>query len=379
MKLTTFAALAAVTVAVAGGAYWAAQQRDAHIADPWQRQALYPGLLERLNDVTSLRIATQADGPLTMTKSGDAWTLAEANGYAVDFAKIRQTLVELSSMETLEPKTQKPENYAALRVEDVDVPAGKTSGSTRVTAKAGDAVLADMLVGLTRPADVGAGVFVRKAGENQVWLATGSYQPNPKALQWLDRNVVNVDSRRIAEVVVSHPDGDTYKVAKPEMGSEDMAYASPVPDGQSPKPVHEMNNMASVTDFLIFEEVVPASQIKWDAPQVVSTYRTYDGVLVTITAMKADDNKTWVQVAASVAPRTDGIDAYVAENKGKDSMAGRIADQFIAADAVSGAVDAINKRVGGWAYRLTDYKSGKVMQRSADMLQEAGKEASKAN
>jgi hypothetical protein len=373
MKMTTFAVLAGVTVAVAGGAYWAAQQRDSQIANPWTRQPLYPALVERLNDVTSLKIETQADGPLTMSKSGDNWTLAEVFDYPVDFAKVRQTLVELSSMETLEPKTQKPENFASLRVEDVGATAsGQSTNSIRVTAKAADMVLADLLVGLTRPADIGAGVFVRKAGESQVWLAAGSYQPNSKPMQWLDRNVVNIDSRRIEEVVVTHPDGDTYKVAKPEMGSEDMAYASPVPEGQEPKPVHEMNNMASVTDFLIFEEVKPANQIKWDVPQVISTYRTFDGVLLTITAVKAGE-QTWVRVAASAAQRADGIDAYVAENKGKDSLAGRIADQFITADAVAGAVDAINTRVGAWAYRLTDYKSGKVVQRSAEMLQPAGK------
>jgi hypothetical protein len=372
MKFTTFAALAAVTAAVAGGAYWATQQRETVIADPWAKQALYPGLVERLNDVTSLRVTTQADGPLTMTKSGEAWTLAEVNGYAVDFGKVRQTLVELATMETLEPKTQKSENFSTLRVEDVEAAEGVITKSIGITAKAGDTVLADLLVGRTRPEDVGAGVFVRKKGDNQVWLASGSYQPNQKALQWLDRNVVNIDSRRARAVTVAHPDGDTFTVAKPDMGSEDMAYASPVPEGQEPKPVHEMNNMASVTDFLIFEEVLPAAEVDWTVPQIVSTYTTYDGILLTITAVKAGD-KTWVRAAATVSPRAEGIDAFIAEHKGKDSATGRIADQFIAADAVAGAVETINKRLGNWAYRLTDYKSGKVTQRSAEMLQAPGK------
>jgi hypothetical protein len=372
MKITTFAALAVVTAAVAGGAYWATQQRDAMVADPWTKQALYPGLVERLNDVTSLRVATQADGPLTMTKGADGWTLAEKNGYAVDFSKVRQTLVELASLETLEPKTQKPENFSALSVEDVAAPEGTTTRSISVTAKAGDTVLADLLVGRTRPKDVGAGVFVRKNGENQAWLANGSYQPNQKALQWLDRNVVNIDSRRVRTVVVTHPDGDTFTVAKPEIGSEDMAYGSPVPEGLEPKPVHEMNNMASVTDFLILEDVRPASEIDWGVPQVVSTYETYDGVLLTVTAVKAGD-QTWVRAAATTSAQADGIDAFIAEHKGKDSSTGRIADQFLSADAAANAVETINKRLENWAYRLTDYKSGKVTQRSADMLQAFGK------
>ena len=130
MKTTTFAALAFATVAVAGGAYWATQEREAVIADPWQRQALYPGLIERLNDVTSLRVATQADGTLTMTPGeGGAWTLTEKHGYRLDFDKVRQTLVQLTALETIEPKTQKPENYGELYVQDVGAADGALTNS----------------------------------------------------------------------------------------------------------------------------------------------------------------------------------------------------------------------------------------------------------
>ena len=74
----------------------------------------------------------------------------------------------------------------------------------------GDETLADLLVGRDRPAEVGGGVFVRKAGENQTWLASGSYQPNRRAIQWLDRNIVNIDSRRVHRVTMQHADGDGF-------------------------------------------------------------------------------------------------------------------------------------------------------------------------
>lgn len=372
MKPITFAALAVVTAAVAGGAWYATQQREATvIADPWQRQPLYPGLLERVNDVTSVRVATQADGTITMTRKGERWTVAEHNGYPADFDKIRAALVELASMDTLEPKTQKPQNFAALNVEDVKAPEGTTTNSIRFTAKAGDTVLADLLVGRTRPKDIGEGVFVRKHGEDQVWLANGSFQPNRRALQWLDRTVVNIDARRIRRVTVLHSDGDTFTVERPDPGSEDLVYASPVPAGMEPKPPHEMNNMASVADFLIFEAVRPAGEIAWTADPVVSTYRTQDGLTLTLTAVALED-EVWVKASAAPSPRTEGIDAFMAEQKGQDSAAGRIADQLKPADEVKAEIAALNDRLAPWAYRLTDYKSGKVTQRSADMLQPVG-------
>lgn len=372
MKPIAFAALAVVTVAVAGGAYYATLERDATIADAWQRQPLYPGLLERVNDATSVRVATQSDGTVTMTKEGDTWTVAEKYGYKADFDKIRDALVELASMETLEPKTQKPENFAALHVQDVTPKDGGNTDSIRFTAKAGDKPLADLLIGLTRPKDMGAGVFVRKHGDTQVWLASGSFQPPRRTLQWLDRDVVNIDSRRILRVTMTHPDGDTFTVERPDLGAENMAYASPVPEGKEPKAPNEMNNMANVTDFLIFEDVRPAQEVTWTADPVVSTYRTYDGLTLTLTAVKQDDH-TWVKASAAASPRVDGLDAFAKEKKGEDSAAGRIADQVKTADAVTAEIAALNKHLAGWAYRLTDYKSGKVTETSANMVKDLGK------
>lgn len=371
MKPATFAALAIATVVVAGAAYYATMQRDAVISDPWERQPLYPDLLERVNDVTSVQVATQADGTITMTKQDDGWTVAERHEYAADFGKIRDALVELASMETLEPKTQKPEKFPELGVENVEAPEGETTNSIRFTAKAGDDVLADLLIGRVRPEDIGKGVFVRKHGEDQAWLATGSFQPPRQALQWLDRSVVNIDSRRILEVTVAHPDGDSFTVRRQDMGGENMAYVSPVPEGKEPKPAHELNNMANIPDFLIFDDVRPADEITGTADPVVSTYRTYDGLTLTLTAVE-QDGQTWVKGRAAESPRAEGVDAFVEEHKGKDSTAGRIADEFRSADAVAEEIAAMNEHLSPWAYSLTEYKSGKVIQRSVGLLQDAG-------
>ena len=160
MKTSTFAALAVVMAVAIGGAFYATQEREAVIAESFEKAPLYPDLLSRVNDVTWLRINSQSDGPLTMVKQDGIWVLEEKGGYYADIEKISQSLVELSSMETLEPKTKKPENFPELYVEDVEAPEGTITNSIHVTAKAGDETLADLLVGRDRPAEVGGGVFV---------------------------------------------------------------------------------------------------------------------------------------------------------------------------------------------------------------------------
>jgi len=372
MKPSTFAALAAVTVVVIGGAFFATQERDAGIAESFKKETLYPNLLSRLNDVSWLRVSSQADGPLTMSKKDGNWVLEEKHGYFADIEKISQTLVELSSMETIEPKTKKPENFAELYVEDVEAPEGTITNSIHVTAKAGDETLADILVGRARPVDVGAGVFVRRKGENQTWLATGSYQPNRRALQWLDRNIINIDSRRIARVTMQHADGDGFSVAKAEITSEDMSYASFVPPGMEPKPAHEMNNMAQITDFLVMEDVQPVTELDWGTPNSILWFETYDGVKISIAAVK-DGKYNWFRIILEPTAADPRLAAFVAEHKGKDSEQGRIADQMIDAEPAKAEIAALTERLSPWAFRFTDYKSDKAVERSAEMLQEAGK------
>lgn len=370
MKPTTFAMLAVVAAAAIGGALYVTQEREAVIAESFERHPLYPDLLSRVNDVDWLRINTQADGPLTMVKEGDSWVLQEKHGYFADIEKISQTLVELSSMELLEPKTQKPENFAELQLQDVAAPDGAITNSIHVTAKAGGQVLADLLVGRDRPADIGGGVFVRKSGDSQAWLASGSYQPKRKALQWLDRNIINIDSRRIRHVTMQHADGDGFAVTRPSLSSEDMEYASLVPPGMEPKPGHEMKNMAQITDFLVLDDVRPAGEIDWSAPDSILWLETFDGLKVSIISAK-DDGKPWFKLLLEPSAVSPALADFVAKHKGEDSLEGRIAGEMKTPEEVSAEIASMNQRLAPWAFRFTDYKSGKATERSADMLTRA--------
>lgn len=373
MKTSTFAALAVVTAAAIGGAIYATQEREAVIAESFEREVLYPDLLSRVNDVTWLRVNSQADGPLTMVKREGNWVLEEKHGYFADIEKISQTLVELSSMKTMEPKTRKPENFAELNVEDVEAPEGTITNSIHVTVKAGEEKLADLLVGRTRPVDVGGGVFVRKMGENQSWLASGSYQPNRKALKWLDRNIINVDSRRVHRVTMQHADGDGFEVRRTDIASEDMVYGSFVPPGLEPKPAHEMKNMAQIVDFLVMEDVRPADEVDWTSPDSIVWFETYDGLKIAITA-KNEGKHTWFRVDVEEGVVHDELAGFVAKFKGKDSLEGRIADQMKTAEEAAAEIAMLNQRLAPWAFRFTEYKTGKAVARSTDMLQEAGKD-----
>src|SRR5262249_47934205 len=77
--------------------------------------------------------------------------------------------------------------------------------------------LAAVLVG--KGADVvdamGRGaIYVRKAGDDQTWLARGYLMAKPALADWLNKNIVNVGRERIQEVDVTPTTGAAYVVSR---------------------------------------------------------------------------------------------------------------------------------------------------------------------
>lgn len=366
MRLKSFIALAVVTVAVAAGAVYTLTERESATRGSTESRPLYPGLTGRINDVDRLTIRTSADGTITLARDGDRWGMAERYAYPVDFEKVRNALIEVAAINTLEPRTSKPELYDKLQVEDVEK---ELSNSIRVTAAAGDETVADLIVGKTRPIEEGGGVFVRKAGDERSWLAEGSFQPQRKFVQWLDRNIVNVDQRRIRLVEMTRPDGQGVLVSKDDPSGEAYTLETPVPEGRKVKAESELRALASITDFLILEDVRPASEVDFTTETIVDRFVTFDGMELVMEVVEQED-ETWVRLSAGEAERAEELDTFVEENKGKDSREGRIADQMKTPEEIGKEIASINERIEGWAYRVTDYKTGKLRTTIDDITEE---------
>lgn len=369
MKTTSFLVLAVVTFVVAVAAVATVWQRERSTLGAYERQALYPGLGDRINDVDKIAIETKSDGAITISRKDGKWGLDERSGYPVDFEKVRRALIDVSDIETIEPRTADPDKYKKLQVEDPD---GETASSIRFRAWEGDTELADLVIGRTRAVDLGGGVFVRRYDEPRSWLATGDFQPPRRLILWLDRNIVNVDQRRIRSAEITRPDGGTVRIEKTDPAAEDYTLVGPVPEGRQAKPAHDLRALASALDFLIFEDVRPHGEVDFAAAEaVVGRFETYDGLQVTVRAVE-QDGKTWTDVALAEGTRSEDLDAFVAEHKGKDSREGRIADLMQPPEAIAETIAEKNAFIGRWAYELTGYKTG-VIRSSIESLTEAKK------
>ncbi|MFN4088012.1 MAG: DUF4340 domain-containing protein [Alphaproteobacteria bacterium] len=357
MRRRSFIALAAVTAAVVVGAAVAVNMRDGDVRSADAGERLFPRLFERANDVDHLVVRSAEGGTITLKAVDGRWVVGEKADYRANFERVRGTLLAVSQMETIEPRTERPDLLPRLDLEDVDA---EDSRSIRVTARAGDDLLADAIIGRWQGEGRDQGLFARRADEMQSWLVKGAAsRPDRQPLLWLDRDIVNVDQRRVRSFTITHAGGDIVAIDKPDPAASDYTLTSAVPAGREAKPAHELQTIASITDFLILDDVRPAAELDFSSPAVTARMVSYDGLILDFEGVEGD-GRFWVRVAAGTGEPDPALGPFVEANRGQDSAAGRTADQFRSPEEVAEQAAAITARTEGWAYRLTDYKTGKI-------------------
>ncbi|MCY3981783.1 MAG: DUF4340 domain-containing protein [Alphaproteobacteria bacterium] len=371
MKLRSFLFLLVLTAATAAAAIAVLVDERIRSSDPVAGAMLYPGLLDRVNDIDFVEVSTMVDGTVSARREDGRWAVAQRHGYPADFDMLKRMLYDLARIELIEPRTSRPALYPKIRVEDLG---DNSAESIRIVAKIGEETVADLLVGLARPEETGGGVFLRKSGEAQSWLAKGGFQPVQLLTRFLDRNIANVEQRRIYRTHLIHADGETVTVSR--AGPEEMAWIleEPPPPGHKAKAGHELSPLTSWLDFLIFDDVRPAAEVDFSKPLVTGRFETFDGLVVEAD-MAAQDGSHWVALAASPGapdPRVQPLlDARRTMEAGK--LEGSLQMALKTPDEVATEIDEINATAGGWAYRVTDYKTDKFRTRLADVT-EAGDE-----
>ena len=369
MKPRNFLLLLVLTVATAAAAVAVLVEERVRGGDPVAGTMLYPGLLERVNDIDFVEVSTTADGTVSARREDGRWGVVQRHGYPADFRMLSRMIYDLARLELIERRTARPALYPKIRVEDL----GDSSAlSIRIVAKADGETAADLLVGFARPEELGGGVFVRKSGEAQSWLAEGDFQPVQLLTRFLDRNICNVEQRRIHRTRLTHADGETVTVSK--AGPEETAWSleEPPPEGQKAKATHELSPLTSWLDFLIFDDVRPAAEVDFSAPLVAGRFATFDGLVVEV-KMAEQDGDYWVALAAAPETPDPRVEPLLDERRTMDAdkLEGSLQMALKTPDEVAEEIGEINATAGGWAYRVTDYKTDKFRTRLAQLTEAA--------
>ncbi|MBM3573273.1 MAG: DUF4340 domain-containing protein [Alphaproteobacteria bacterium] len=350
MKKSIIATLGAAAVIAVAGAAWTVHQRAAQLAGTGRVAPLLPGLVDKLGQVEQVELRQDAT-VIKLARSGDHWVAPDKAGYPAKFETVRKNLVALADLKTLEAKTTKSDLHGRLQVE---APTGAGAKSIGITLKdAKGTVLADLIVGKRR-ANLSGGAdrtYVRKAGDNQAWLAEGSLDLRMDAAEWLERDIVNLPGQRFREAVNVQPDGKRVTVRRDKPEDTDLKIVGIAANAKI-KSQYTVNAIAGALESLTLDDVRPARELEFKPSGGWAELKATDGLVVKVEIASKDD-KSWIRLVASYQAPAAGAPA-AADAKTPEQ--------------VQDEVKAINARVGNWAYHVSQYKMEKFQAKLADLL-----------
>lgn len=342
---------AATAIAVAGAV--AAVVLQPNVAPPKEGRPVFAGLVEKINDIRAIDIV-RTEEAFTMVRKGDGWVMKDRYDYPVRFDKVKEALLTMTEMKTLEPATNKSELFNKLEV----APSGKDSTGGQITLKdANGRVIASLLVGRRAysrgPAAIDQ-LYVRKPDENQAWLVKGAIDVGRRPVDWLVRDIIDVNRDRVRETQVREPDGKMLVVR--ETGVEKGKFEI-VDKPADAKVIADINvwTVAGLAEEVSLNEVKPAAEVGFagnEEPQAIVFSR--DGLVITVRVRKVGDD-TWATFETKVDPAQREL--------------AKIKNDLRPIDLVRRQSDEVNARTKGWAYQLQTHTLSRLNSKLSELVE----------
>jgi uncharacterized protein DUF4340 len=230
----------------------------------------------------------------------------------------------------IERKTSNPALHGQLGLRSTDI-----EGSKGVLVDAsGDDIDFQIILGNSAQTKYR---YARRPGQDQTWLIDQNPDVPRSPGDWLQSDLLDIESSRIKRIVITHVSGDIIRIHK-ESAEDSNFIVADIPEGRELSYVTVANGMAGALNDLQLEDV----QRDPGAPfTVTSEFSTFDGLSITVNAVQKEE-ATWISVRA-VADNTDDPEAA-----------------------------AINDRTNGRQFRVVDHKANLLTREWDDILKVIG-------
>jgi len=380
MKSKTIGLLAGITIVGILLAVFA--NRETSTSLPQSGQLVFPDLMSLVNDVNEVVIETK-DQTMTLVRGEQTWSVKEKSGYRADVEKVKNLIVGLADLRIHEPKTKNPELYDRLGLQDKDQ---EGSTSKTVTVKTTDnPEAAKLVLGNQRPAKGNprmSDIYVRKPGDPQTWLAIGNVKIETVPGEWLDKEVIALPTKRVHQVTVTHPSGDTLHLSKAKPEDLDF-HLDAIPAEYKVSSQFNVNNVVGTLVQLSLEDVKPQAEVDFSGkPGVSAVLETFDGLRLHVQTTKQEPN-VWGTFSAEFdanliqpsepkpepedSQKTDGAETEKGE-KETDVQTPEKDTLLKKPEEVQQEVEALNQRVKGWAYALPSFRVENFSKLTKDLI-----------
>jgi hypothetical protein len=326
-------------------------------AVPW-----LPGLKQQLGDLRRLRLQSSAE-TVTLARTDAGWGVEERSGYPADFSQLETLLEALANARLLEQKTAKPEFFERLGLVDIEHP-GREAVQLEMWNAAAEPFVR-VLIG--KAAEGRSGRYVRAVSEVQTWLIDTSPEPVTSPADWLERKLLDVDFARVASVSRALGGVPEFSAARSAGGDTPLAVAA-LPAGKAPRYQSVFDAAARVILTAQPEDVRKAGELDF-AGAAETVIGFFDGLSLTVRALEAQDGN-WVTLAAAAGTPVARADEPATELARDEELApAPVGADAKPADAAA-ETERLNRRLDGWAFKVSDYVHGELAKGLADYVQD---------
>ena len=334
MRQKSLIALLAVTLAAAVAAVFSGSGGGPN-SDPRIGRPVMADLAPHLAEIEQVALM-HGESKTTLVRHGDRWTVDERADYPADAEKLRPLLLGLAGLRLRRAQDQGSQNYPRLEVEDAG---GKDSKSTLVTVSGEKGALLGEIIAGKRVTDAlgggDDGVYVRKPGDAQSWLARGTLDLSDTP-GWLDPALLDLPADGVKEMLFSPPGKSPIAIARDKPG--DKFHLAVIPKDKKLRGDDALDAAAGALAALKLSDVKPAADFAWPKTGESRARFTFFGGLVVTVEVVDVDKTSWARFTAAGS-----------------------------GDAAAQARD-LNARTAPWIYALPSYKANLLKTRLADLL-----------
>jgi hypothetical protein len=283
--------LAAGAVISMGLAAFALHQR-AHEGTPaFTPGPFFPGFAAKVKDAARIHVAGH-DGAFDVVYAPDrGWYLPGHGKVPADFDEVRHTLISLAALQTLEPKTARPDwlHYVGLETPP------KGTGTEITVSDAAGHVMASLIAGSSQEGAGGTTIFVRRPGEDQSWLVQAPFVPHGDIAAWMSLKLLELDPARLKDVTVTPAGTAPFTVTRVHP-SDPHFILTPAVKNADPSAVDEVAEAVANLTALDVKDAAGMDFAK--AGHVVA--HSYDGLNLTLDLVPQGSD-VWAKLTAGAA------------------------------------------------------------------------------
>lgn len=345
-----FSYLLLVTLIVVATVFFLAQRDESELGAGTETGLLLPELHNVINAVEHVNVVTAGNVIVaTLNKSGEQWQVEQMNGYAANWPVLQKVLSSLAKAKVVEIKTDKPQYYSRIGVEDL---ASENADGVMLELSVGDNTQS-VIIG--HRAKSRAGQYVRLQSSAASALVDQSMDVPVNLLGWVDKRIIDISSTDVAQVEIIHPDNQRVLVMRISADQKDFDLAGK-PFDRELRSTWAVNSLAGSMTLLDLQSVRPANGSDWNTA-IKMRVLLFSGVEIMADLLNINDEYLLRLKASKL--KTDFEVIVNAEDKDEAEKAEAAVNQQVA---------DINQRVNGWVYGIPKAKYQAMAKKPEDLL-----------